>query len=288
MDFAIGDITSTTIRARYVDITQPFMDFGLAALVRREVLDSLGYTIKSFKDLSEQTELRYGVKRTGANLPLFHDSAVVKRMYSFMDTHPSVFVSGEREGLAKVRNEKYAFIVESPFAEYVVQRDCALLAIDDRRKNFQFEYAILLPKGSPWKSQIDRALIKLKRRGVLRALKNKYWRTTQCAHTEAESIGEATSNEEEEGETINFSARSTLKSDRTKDALARPSDQYRKPHEVVDENDFEYIKPRGDDGRRRKKPERPRKRNDPNNSLQTCYSWLALVALVTTSMALGL
>lgn len=258
------------------------MDFGLAALVRREVLDSLGYSIKSFKELSEQTELRYGVKRTGANLPLFHDSSVVKRMYSFMDTHPSVFVNGEKEGLAKVRAEKYAFIAESPFAEYVVQRDCSLVAIDDRRKNFQFEYAILLPKGSPWRSQFDRALIKLKRKGVLRELKNKYWRTTHCSQNEDNETTDSNENEE----TINFSARSTLESDKTKDALARPSDEYRKPHEVVDENDFEYIKPRGDE--KIKKPERPRKRNNRNNSSELSSSWSIFFILIITLIGLAL
>lgn len=174
-DFAIGDITVLTNRARFVDFTLPFMEYGLAALIRRDILERYGNHIRTFKDLSEQTTIRYGVKKHGANLPLFHDSPTVAKMYSYMDTHPSVFVDGEREGLQRVKHERYAFISESPFVEYIVQRDCDLVAIDDRRRNFQFEYAIVVAKNSPLKNRFNRAIRQLRNDGKLRELKERYW-----------------------------------------------------------------------------------------------------------------
>lgn len=177
-DFAIGDLTVLTTRARFVDFTTSFLEFGLAALVRKDALQ--GSNIRNFKDLSEQTAIAYGVKRFGANLPLFHDSPTVAKMYSFMDTHPSVFVADEKEGVEKVKRDRYAFIAESTFVEYIVQRDCSLAAIDDRRKHFQFEYAIAVKAGSPLKARFSKALWKLKKSGRIQELKEKYWRSDKC------------------------------------------------------------------------------------------------------------
>src|SRR5699024_4897855 len=94
--------------------------------------------------------------------------------------HPSVFVAGEREGVEKVKRERYAFIAESPFVEYVVQRDCSLAAIDDRRKHFQFEYAIAVPQGSPLKNRFSKAIRALRKSGRLAELKDKYWKSDKC------------------------------------------------------------------------------------------------------------
>ncbi len=97
----------------------------------------------SFKDLSEQSEIVYGVKKVGANLPLFHESPVISKMYQYMDSHPSSFVSGEKEGIKRVKTSKYAFITESTFNEYVINRDCDLTVIDDKQKNFKFELVMI-------------------------------------------------------------------------------------------------------------------------------------------------
>lgn len=231
-------------------------------MVRREILDRYGNHIRTFKDLSEQTAIPYGVKKHGSNLPLFHDSPVVAKMYSFMDTHPSVFVEGEREGLHRVKTERYAFITESPFVEYVVQRDCDLVAIDDRRKHFEFEYAIAVPKGSPLKDRFSDAIRKLQNEGQLRALKEKYWFNSHrnCP----DSLNFNSSREITSG--IKFFA--------DKEKLMKPSinpnqrgetqssDQYRqpgrfKPLENIDDEDVELIRPRPDHNRRNGRPIRP-------------------------------
>ena len=162
-------------RVRYVEFA-PFMEFGLSALIRKENVGN----ITSFKDLSEQSEIAYGVKKVGANLPLFHNSSVVTKMFNYMDANPSTFVSGEKEGIRRVKTSKYAFITESPFNEYIVNRDCDLTAIDDNRRHFQFEYGIAMRKDLIQRHDIFRAVREMKKNGLLKELKDKYWRTDKC------------------------------------------------------------------------------------------------------------
>jgi hypothetical protein len=152
------------------------MKFGLSALIHK---DNIG-NMTSFKDLSEQSEIVYGVKKVGANLPLFHESPVISKMYQYMDSHPSSFVSGEKEGIKRVKTSKYAFITESTFNEYIIDRDCDLTVIDDKQKNFKFEYAIALRKGLPQKNVINNVLRHLKKSGKLDELKDKYWKSDKC------------------------------------------------------------------------------------------------------------
>jgi hypothetical protein len=175
-DFAIGDITVLSTRDKYVEFSYPFMKFGLTALIRKDVIGNLS----SFRELSEQTDVAYGVKKYGANLPLFHDSPVVTKMYNYMDANPSVFAKGEKEGIKRVKTQKYAFITEGPFNEYVMNRDCDLTVIDDKQKNFQFEYAIAMRKDLLQRHEISDALRLMKKEGILDRLKDKYWRSDKC------------------------------------------------------------------------------------------------------------
>ncbi|XP_027203745.2 glutamate receptor ionotropic, kainate glr-3-like [Dermatophagoides pteronyssinus] len=255
-DFAIGDITVLTNRARFVDFTQPFMEYGLAALIRRDILERYGHHIRTFKELSEQTDIRYGVKKHGANLPLFHDSPTVAKMYSYMDTHPSVFVDGESEGLKRVKQERYAFITESPFVEYIVERDCDLVAIDDRRRNFQFEYAIALPKNSPLKDRFNRALRQLRMDGKLSELKQRYW---QNHNRNCPNDSNFDPNRPKSTTKIQFSDHTNRRKPNTDDddnssGRLRHSGGRIQPHDRIDEDDVELIKPRSDRTRRPIKP----------------------------------
>ena len=134
----------------------------------------------TFKDLADQSEVAYGVKKYGANLPLFHDGPVVTKMFNYMDANPSTFVKGEKEAVNRVKTSKYAFITEAPFNEYIVNRDCELTVIDDKQKNFQFEYAIAMRKDLIERYVISDALKHMKKNGILDQLKDKYWKTDKC------------------------------------------------------------------------------------------------------------
>ncbi|CAG2111408.1 unnamed protein product [Medioppia subpectinata] len=50
-------------------------------------------------------------------------------MWSFMEKNPSVFVSEYSEGMKRVLEGDYAFLMESTMLDYMVQRDCNLTQI---------------------------------------------------------------------------------------------------------------------------------------------------------------
>lgn len=62
----------------------------------------------------------------------FQDSMIetYKKMWRFMENKkPSVFVPTYEEGIRRVLEGNYAFLMESTMLDYIVQRDCNLTQI---------------------------------------------------------------------------------------------------------------------------------------------------------------
>ena len=67
-------------------------------------------------------------------------------MWSFMQSaRPSVFVKSGAEGVERVKNERYAYLMESPQLEYVVERNCDLQQVGGLLDTKS--YGIALPPG---------------------------------------------------------------------------------------------------------------------------------------------
>ena len=68
-----------------------------------------------------------------------------------MTSNPDVFVKDNKEGVARVKDESYAFLMESTTIEYTVQRECNLTQIGGLLDNKG--YGIGLPEGyiSVWR-----------------------------------------------------------------------------------------------------------------------------------------
>lgn len=60
-------------------------------------------------------------------------------------TKPTVFVQNNNEGIARVMNEKYAFLAESTAIDYHVQRNCDLMQVGDNLDSKG--YGIATPRG---------------------------------------------------------------------------------------------------------------------------------------------
>lgn len=178
-DFAIADLTITDSRRRYVDFTEPFMDLGLAALIHKSNVGEM----KTFQDLADQDRVSYGTFRYGSIYYYFSDSfdPIIRKMYLMMAKHPQHMVTSTREGVDNVNSTQYAFIVESTMAEYLTSINCNLTFIDDQMKHFPRQYAIAVPKGSPYKEAFNKAIRKLKANGRLEQIKKKYW-SNKCSH----------------------------------------------------------------------------------------------------------
>jgi ABC-type amino acid transport substrate-binding protein len=92
-----------------------------------------------------------------------------------MARNPDVLIDNAKEGIDRVNNSRYAFIIETSFAQFLSGKYCNLTYIEDKLNHFLRQYAIALPKDSPLKQSFNNAIKELKANGILDRLKVKYW-----------------------------------------------------------------------------------------------------------------
>lgn len=94
----------------------------------------------------------------------------------------SSLTDSNAEGVQRVLKGGYAFLMESTSIEYVVERHCELTQIGGLLdpKN----YGIAMPSGSPYRSLLSSAILRLQENGRLQALKRRWWqaRVSQRCH----------------------------------------------------------------------------------------------------------
>ncbi|XP_043478783.1 glutamate receptor ionotropic, kainate 2 isoform X2 [Leptopilina heterotoma] len=135
--------------------------------------------IENAADLAEQTEIAYGTLEGGSTMTFFRDSkiGIYQKMWRFMESKsPAVFVSSYEEGVKRVLEGDYAFLMESTMLDYAVQRDCNLTQIGGLLDSKG--YGIATPKGSPWRDKISLAILELQEKGVIQILYDKWWKNT--------------------------------------------------------------------------------------------------------------
>ncbi|MGH0116386.1 UNVERIFIED_CONTAM: hypothetical protein FKN15_035690, partial [Acipenser sinensis] len=103
--------------------------------------------------------------------------AVFEKMWSYMKSaEPSVFVKTTDEGVIRVRKSKgkYAYLLESTMNEYIEQRKpCDTMKVGGNLDSKG--YGIATPKGSPLRTPVNLAVLKLNEQGILDKLKIKWW-----------------------------------------------------------------------------------------------------------------
>ncbi|XP_052133234.1 glutamate receptor ionotropic, kainate 2-like [Frankliniella occidentalis] len=133
--------------------------------------------IENAEDLAGQTDIAYGTLEGGSTMTFFRDSMIetYKKMWRFMENKkPSVFVSTYEEGIQRVLQGNYAFLMESTMLDYIVQRDCNLTSIGDLLDSKG--YGIATPIGSPWRDKISLVILELQEKGEIQMLYDKWWK----------------------------------------------------------------------------------------------------------------
>lgn len=114
-------------------------------------------------------------------------------MWRFMESKkPSVFVQSYEEGIHRVLEGNYAFLMESTMLDYAVQRDCNLTQIGGLLDSKG--YGIATPKGSPWRDKISLAILELQEKGVIQILYDKWWKNTGDVCTRDDKSKESKAN----------------------------------------------------------------------------------------------
>ncbi|XP_075739177.1 glutamate receptor ionotropic, kainate 2-like [Rhipicephalus microplus] len=116
---------------------------NLAAFLTKERLQS---PIESAEDLAKQSAVRYGCVRSGSTHALFKEwrHETYEMMWHAMKED---LVSSTTEGIERVENGGYAFLMESTSIEYVVRRRCQLKQIGGLLDSKG--YGIATPHGEP-------------------------------------------------------------------------------------------------------------------------------------------
>nr|QGW50273.1 gustatory receptor 18 [Chouioia cunea] len=134
--------------------------------------------IENAEDLASQTDISYGTLESGSTMTFFRDSMIetYKKMWRFMENKkPSVFVPTYEEGIKRVLQGNYAFLMESTMLDYIVQRDCNLTQIGGLLDSKG--YGIATPMGSPWRDKISLAILELQEKGEIQILYDKWWKS---------------------------------------------------------------------------------------------------------------
>ncbi|KAK2855123.1 hypothetical protein Q7C36_006992 [Tachysurus vachellii] len=141
--------------------------------------------IESPDDLADQTNIQYGTIHGGSTMTFFMNSRyqTYQRMWNYMySKQPSVFVKSTEEGIARVLNSKYAFLLESTMNEYHRSLNCNLTQIGGLLDTKG--YGIGMPLGSPFRDEISLAVLQLQENNRLEILKRRWWEGGQCPKEE--------------------------------------------------------------------------------------------------------
>ncbi|CAG7826150.1 unnamed protein product, partial [Allacma fusca] len=141
-------------------------------------VDRKSTPIESAEDLADQSDIQYGTLEHGSTMDFFRNSSMetYQKMWRYMESRPNVFVPTYEQGIKRVLQGNYAFLIESPMLDYVVQRDCNLTQIGGLLDSKG--YGIAMPKGSPWRDKLSLAILELQEKGMIQLLYNKWWKNT--------------------------------------------------------------------------------------------------------------
>ncbi|XP_058853463.1 glutamate receptor ionotropic, kainate 3 [Acipenser ruthenus] len=155
---------------------------NLAAFLTVERMES---PVDSADDLAKQTKIEYGVVKDGATMTFFKKSKIstFEKMWAFMSSkHNTALVKNNEDGIQRVLQADYAFLMESTTIEYVTQRNCNLTQIGGLIDTKS--YGIGTPMGSPYRDRITIAILQLQEDGKLHMIKEKWWRGNGCPDEE--------------------------------------------------------------------------------------------------------
>ncbi|CAH0390885.1 unnamed protein product [Bemisia tabaci] len=97
-----------------------------------------------------------------------------QRMWQYMEANPEVMTNSNQEGVDRVVNEDYAFLMESTSIEYEVERKCQLSQVGGLLDNKG--YGIVMRKNSYYRNVLSSNVLSLQEKGVLTQLKKKWWK----------------------------------------------------------------------------------------------------------------
>lgn len=142
-------------------------------------VEKIVYPIENAKDLSEQTEIKYGCVESGSTRTFFQDSQIeiYRKIYRFMEDHKT-YVRSNEEGKDRVEQGNFAYFMESTSIEYITERNCNLTQIGSPldSKNYGIATRKISNYKKPYRTLLSQAILQLQENGMLHVLKNRWWK----------------------------------------------------------------------------------------------------------------
>nr|XP_012232574.1 PREDICTED: glutamate receptor ionotropic, kainate 2-like [Linepithema humile]XP_012232575.1 PREDICTED: glutamate receptor ionotropic, kainate 2-like [Linepithema humile] len=146
---------------------------NLAAFLTVETVTS---PFDNVEELARKKTIKYGAKYKGATFNFFKDSnhSTYRQMYEYMLANMDDVLPFENDaGVKKVKEEDYAFLMESSSIEYIVERECELTQIGGLLD--EKGYGIAMKRHSPYRHNFNSAILKLSEGGLITEMKKKWW-----------------------------------------------------------------------------------------------------------------
>ncbi|XP_061666509.1 glutamate receptor ionotropic, delta-1-like isoform X4 [Syngnathoides biaculeatus] len=167
----------------------------------------MDHAVRSFQDLSRQTDVDYGTVRDSAvydylrnkgTNPLEQDATYAELWRTVSKNGGLDYcVSSPSEGIRKAKKSAYAFLWDTAALEYaaLTDDDCAVTVAGGGGGSSK-GYGVAMQHGSPYRDLFSQKILELQEKGDLDVLKQKWWpRTGRCdpgggagAHAEGRSL----------------------------------------------------------------------------------------------------
>lgn len=187
----MGPIVITNIMKKFVDLTQPLLTLRYSALISKPKPEDRkdGLEEELIADVSQllASGIPCGVVRDSlVHQMLNNSSQPVHRaiLTKIADKWPEYFVDSRQEGVARARSENYAFIVDTPIAEYEAgKQPCDLYTTEPFLD--LVEYALALSREVVYESEdgprtlkeaMDEEISNLKKGDDMQAMYLHWWK----------------------------------------------------------------------------------------------------------------
>ena len=172
VDFGAAPLMITAPRAQVVRFSTPFMDIRATVLLKKnEQLD-----IQKVDHLVNQTHTKFGIQRGGVIYRTFRkaNDSTLNAIWTKMKSTRNSFTQSNLEGIERVRKGKYAYILSSAIAEYMVERSpCDLRMVDKFLMRRYYSFAF--PECSELLPAFNKGINYLTRTNVINELYQKWW-----------------------------------------------------------------------------------------------------------------
>ena len=145
-------------------------------------------TIRNAEELL-QSNYSYGTLDMGWNKAVMRSSARApySTMWSRMaSSDPSWFVHDNEEGVLRVLNEEFGYILRKPMAEYFTKKDCRLYHVEMALGNEGYGFALpkqpTHPNQRNMQGEFNAIFRNLQREGKLDEMKRRWWYDRPCPY----------------------------------------------------------------------------------------------------------